>query len=128
MLRDVWTRMRSKWRIIRRSPQLETEMQDEMRFHVEMETEARRQAHVRLGGLEKYKEAGRDVRGLRWIDALLLDSRFGVRMLVKHRGLTVVGAFAMAVAIAVGATLFVLTLIMNVFAIRLVRKYREVYE
>jgi phosphate transport system permease protein len=29
---------------------------------------------------------------------------------------------------AVGATLFVLTLIMNVFAIRLVRKYREVYE
>jgi phosphate transport system permease protein len=29
---------------------------------------------------------------------------------------------------AVGALLFVLTLIMNVFAIRLVRKYREVYE
>jgi phosphate transport system permease protein len=29
---------------------------------------------------------------------------------------------------AVGATLFVLTLVMNVFAIRLVRKYREVYE
>jgi hypothetical protein len=27
-------------------------------------------------------------------------------MLVKHRGLTLVGAFAMAVAIAVGATLF----------------------
>ena len=29
---------------------------------------------------------------------------------------------------AVGATLFVLTLVMNVFAIRLVRKYREAYE
>ena len=29
---------------------------------------------------------------------------------------------------AVGALLFVLTLVMNVFAIRLVRKYREVYE
>jgi phosphate transport system permease protein len=29
---------------------------------------------------------------------------------------------------AVGATLFVLTLLMNVVAIRLVRKYREVYE
>jgi putative ABC transport system permease protein len=38
--------------------------------------------------------------------ALLLDSRFGVRMLVKHRGLTLVGAFAMAVAIAVGATAY----------------------
>ena len=44
--------------------------------------------------------------GLRWLDAILLDSRFGVRMLVKYRGLTVVGAFAMAVAIAVGATVF----------------------
>jgi putative ABC transport system permease protein len=39
-------------------------------------------------------------------DAILLDARFGVRILIKHRGLTVVGAFAMAVAIAVGATLF----------------------
>ena len=29
---------------------------------------------------------------------------------------------------AVGALLFVMTLVMNVFAIRLVRKYREVYE
>ena len=42
----------------------------------------------------------------RLLDAILLDSRFGIRMLVKHRGLTVIGAFAMAVAIAVGATLF----------------------
>jgi putative ABC transport system permease protein len=61
---------------------------------------------VSFGGVEKYKEAGRDVRGLRWIDTILMDSRFGVRMLVKHRGLTVVGVFAMAVAIAVGATVF----------------------
>jgi putative ABC transport system permease protein len=42
----------------------------------------------------------------KWVDAILQDARFGLRMLVKHRGLTVVGAFAMAVAIAVGATTF----------------------
>jgi predicted permease len=89
-----------------------------MRFHVEMETErlvrqhglpldeARRRALVSFGGVEKYKEAGRDVRGLRWLDALLLDSRFSLRMLLKHRGLTMVAAFAMAVAIAVGTTAF----------------------
>jgi hypothetical protein len=40
------------------------------------------------------------------VDSILLDSRFGLRMLMKHRGLTVVGVFATAVAIAVGATLF----------------------
>jgi phosphate transport system permease protein len=29
---------------------------------------------------------------------------------------------------AVGATLFLMTLVMNVFSIRLVRRFREVYE
>jgi predicted permease len=93
-------------------------MDEEMRFHVEMQTErlvkelglppeeARRRALVSFGGVEKYKEAGHDVRGLRWLDALLVDSRFSLRILLKHRGLTMVGAFAMAVAIAVGATAF----------------------
>jgi hypothetical protein len=93
-------------------------MDEEMRFHVEMQTErlvkehglpvdeARRRALASFGGVEKYKEAGRDVHGLRWLDALLLDSRFSLRMLLKHRGLTMVAAFAMAVAIAVGTTAF----------------------
>lgn len=106
------------WRRLWRSRRIDAEMHDEMRFHIEMETErlvrergldpqeARRQAHVHFGGLEKYKEAGRDVRGLRWLDAIALDARLGVRMLVKHRGLTLVGGFAMAVAIAIGATFF----------------------
>jgi predicted permease len=93
-------------------------MDAEMRFHVEMETErltkayglpvdeARRRALVSFGGVEKYKEAGHDVHGFRWLDALLLDSRFSLRMLLKNPGLTMAGAFAMAVAIAVGATTF----------------------
>ena len=80
-----------------------------MRFHVEMEAdrltrelglaphEALRKAHVRFGGVEKYKEKGRDVRGRRWLDAVLLDARLGVRMLLKYRGLTLIGGFAMAV-------------------------------
>ncbi len=92
-----------------------------MRFHVEMEAErlvrdeglelqeARRLAHVRFGGVEKFKEEGRDARGRQWLDALMLDARLGVRMLVKHRGLTLVGGFAMAVAIAIGATFFEVT-------------------
>src|SRR5690348_2179680 len=42
----------------------------------------------------------------RWMNAIVLDARLGVRMLRKYRGLTAVGVFAMAVAIAVGATLF----------------------
>jgi hypothetical protein len=38
-------------------------------------------------------------RGLCWLDGVSLDARLGVRMLVKHRWLTLVGGVAMAVAI-----------------------------
>ncbi|MGI9181348.1 MAG: ABC transporter permease [Longimicrobiaceae bacterium] len=39
--------------------------------------------------------------GISW-----LDVKLGVRMLIKHRGLTLIGGFAIAVAIAVGAIAF----------------------
>jgi putative ABC transport system permease protein len=112
------TRLRSMWRVLTRSRELDAEMQEEMRFHIEMETErlmrergldareARRQAHIRFGGLEKYKEESRDARGLAWLGAMSLDARLALRMLVKHRWLTLVGGFATAVAIAIGATFF----------------------
>ena len=98
-----------KWRRLWRRDRLDAAMDAEMRFHIEMEAErlvrergldpgeARRQALVAFGGVEKYKEEGRDTRRLAWLDALSLDARLGVRMLVKHRGLTIVGGFAMAV-------------------------------
>lgn len=41
-----------------------------------------------------------------WLHGVSLDARLGARMLVKHRWLTLVGGFAMAVAIAIGATAF----------------------
>ena len=117
-MRALGHRVRSVWRTLRRSTQLETDMRDEMRFHIQMEAErlargagldaeeARRQAHVRFGGVEKYKEEGREARGLQWIETVSLDARLGVRMLAKHRWLTLVGGIAMAVAIAIGATAF----------------------
>jgi putative ABC transport system permease protein len=121
-----WARIRAVGRVLWRSDQLETDMQEEMHFHVEMETdrlmrehgldrgEAHRQAYVRFGGVEKYREAARDARGRQWIDAVSLASRLGVRLLIKHRALTLVGGFAVAVAIAIGATCFeVITEVLN---------------
>ena len=92
-------------------------MRDEMRLHIELEAErlrargldpdeARRQAHVHFGGVEKFKEEGREARGFAWLDSLSLDTRLGLRMLAKHKWLTVVGGIAMAVAIALGASAF----------------------
>jgi putative ABC transport system permease protein len=118
LVRRTARRISTTWQILTRRDRITSDMDEEMRFHVELETErlmkqhglpveeARRRALVSFGGVEKFKEAGHDVYGLRWLDALLLDARFSLRMLLKHRGLTTVGVFAMAVAIAVGATAF----------------------
>jgi putative ABC transport system permease protein len=117
-MRRLWLHLRSAFRLLRRSDQLNAEMQEEMRFHIESEAErlvreeglapeeANRQACLRFGGVERYKEEGRDARGFRWLDVLVLDTRLGLRMLAKQRGLTLIGGFAMAVAIAIGAVFF----------------------
>ena len=111
-------RVRSFWRGFRRPETLEAEMDEEMRFHMEMEAEriareqgvapaeARRRAAVAFGGVERFKEEGRDVRGLTWATGMSLDFKLGARMLVKYPGLTLVGGLGMAVAIAVGAGFF----------------------
>ena len=42
----------------------------------------------------------------RWIGGAVLDTKLGLRMLVKYPGLTIVGGLAMAFAVWVGATAF----------------------
>ena len=64
-----------------RRNRLDDEFDEEVRFHLEKETEAnvrrgltpedaRRAARVRLGGVERFKEEVRDARGLRLLDEL----------------------------------------------------------
>src|SRR5687767_1685394 len=91
----------------------ESRMNDEFRFHIEMETdrrmrekgqapdEARRQALVAFGGVEKHKEALRDGRGLAWVS--WLDWKLGARLLLKYPALTIIGGLSLAAAIAIGA-------------------------
>ena len=95
----------------------ERDFADELQSHIDLHTddniragmtpdEARRQALVRIGSVAGAREAHRDRRGLPGLGALVVDLKLGGRMLVKYPGLTIVGGFAMAVAIAVGATAF----------------------
>jgi predicted permease len=111
-------RLRSYARQLRGRDRIYAEMDEEMRFHIDMEAqrlqredgldpaEARRRASVAFGGVEKYREAGHEARGLAWLGGASLDVRLGVRMLRKHPGLALVGVLGMAVAIAVAAGVF----------------------
>jgi predicted permease len=111
----AWTkRWRKRLRALMRRDDVERELDEELAFHLEMETEknvragmspaeARRRAVLEFGGVEKHKEEVRDARWLGGFNGLSLDARLGARMLVKHPGLTLVGGLGMAVAIAIAA-------------------------
>jgi putative ABC transport system permease protein len=84
---------------------LELEIQKNLRAGMSPE-EARRQAHIAFGGVERYKQQAREARTLDWVGGLSLDFKLGIRMLVKHPALAAVGSIGMAVAIAIGCATF----------------------
>ncbi|MCH9648778.1 MAG: ABC transporter permease [Deltaproteobacteria bacterium] len=68
--------------------------------------QARRSARLDLGGLTQLQEAGREARGLPWLDTFWLDIKLGIRKLRQSWGLTLVGGLAMTIAIAIGVVVF----------------------
>ena len=113
-MKSLLSRARIFWRGLRRPAQLDADMNDEMRFHIEMETErkvrqgldpveAHRQAAIAFGGVEKHCGAARDILGFTWFRGLSTDVKLGLRMLMKYPGLTVVAVFALSLAIGAGA-------------------------
>ena len=109
------TAMRERLRGLFFKEREDAETREEMRHHIEMETErimhetgldrreARRRACVAFGGVERYRDEVREARGFAWLSGLRLDLKLGLRNLIKHPGLAIVGGLGMAVATAVGA-------------------------
>ncbi len=97
----------------------ERELADELATHLALHAaeyeraglppeEARRRAQIKLGGLDAAAEACRDRRGLRWLDGLAQDLRFGLRQMRKARAFSM--AAILTLALGLGATTAVFSL------------------
>jgi len=108
--------LRARLRAIVSRGRTERELDDELRFHLEMETEknvrsgmsadeARRRALRDFGGVEPTKEAHRDVRG-RFLDELGADTRYGLRTLRRAPVLATAAILTLALGIGANTTIF----------------------
>ncbi|MGH9640715.1 MAG: ABC transporter permease, partial [Bryobacteraceae bacterium] len=99
---------------------LSAEIESNLQLHIEdnlragmTPEEARRQAILKLGGIEQTKKAYRERAGIPGIEALFRDLRYGVRMLRKNRAFT--AAAVLSLALGIGASTAVFSIVDTVF-------------
>lgn len=104
--------LRTRLRALLRRQAAAQDLDDEIRLHLELETEqnrrrgmppgeARRRAAIAFGGIDVAKESHRDALGIRWIEDTIADARYALRSF--RRNPLLAGAAIVTLALGIGA-------------------------